>query len=197
MVKRIFDLVVAIGSLILLSPLLGFLWLAVVIENGLPGLFRQERMGRDGSPFKLLKFRSMKLALNAKEAGFDAGDLSRVTRIGWVLRKYKLDELPQLWNVIKGDMSLVGPRPEVRIWTEVYPERWAKVLSVRPGITDNASIEFRNEEELLIKADDPEKVYREEVLPRKLALYENYVDNHTLIGDLMIILKTLFAVLFR
>jgi lipopolysaccharide/colanic/teichoic acid biosynthesis glycosyltransferase len=120
-----------------------------------------------------------------------------VTRVGKLLRKTKLDEFPQLWNVLVGDMSLVGPRPEVRKWVEAYPDRWAKVLAVRPGITDPASIEFRNEEELLAAAPNPETYYRKVILPRKLDLYEEYVETRSFWGDVGILLKTVWAVAGR
>jgi len=134
--------------------------------------------------------------LKAVEQGaFDAGNTSRVTQVGRLLRKTKLDELPQLWNVLVGDMSLVGPRPEVRKWVEVYPERWARVHTIRPGITDPASIEFRNEEEILAAAENPEATYREVILSQKLALYIDYVDRHSFWGDLGILVKTVCVVL--
>jgi lipopolysaccharide/colanic/teichoic acid biosynthesis glycosyltransferase len=183
-----------LGGGIVLSPLLAILWLAVVAETGLPGLFRQRRVGRRGQDFTLLKFRSMTVRRGAEQGSFDAGNATRVTRVGRFLRKAKLDELPQLWNVLKGDMSLVGPRPEVRKWVEAYPERWAKVLIVRPGITDPASIEFRNEEELLARSPDPERTYREEILPRKLDLYERYVATRSFWRDVGILVRTVGAV---
>jgi len=238
--KRLLDISGAVVGLVVLAPLFGLLWVAVVMEAGVPGLFRQRRVGRGGRDFVLLKFRSMtegkaesrkskveikrerergkaesrssfaKATADKKQkaemggagggadgGAFDAGDTSRVTAVGRVLRKTKLDELPQLWNVLKGDMSLVGPRPEVRKWVEAYPERWAKVLSVRPGITDPASIEFRNEEELLAQAGDPEAYYRDVILPRKLDLYEEYVAKRSLGGDISIMFKTVFAVVLK
>jgi len=221
-----FDFMCALAGLILLSPVLVIIWLAVVLESGCPGFFRQKRVGRDAQSFLLYKFRSMadakaesgkqKAEIMAAGRGFaaqarrkrtedskrwvesgefDAGDTSRVTSVGRFLRKTKLDELPQLWNVLKGDMSLVGPRPEVRKWVEVYPERWARVLTVRPGITDPASIEFRHEEKLLATSQDPERTYRDEILPRKLALYEQYVATWSFWGDIAILIKTFWTVL--
>jgi lipopolysaccharide/colanic/teichoic acid biosynthesis glycosyltransferase len=127
----------------------------------------------------------------ATEGIFEPGNVSRVTAIGKFFRKSKLDELPQLINVLIGDMSLVGPRPEVANWVEVYPDAWKKILTVRPGITDNASIIFHNEESILAVANDPEQVYREVMLPKKLELYTDYVDNRSFQGDLLIILRTL------
>lgn len=192
--KRLIDLGGALAGLVVLSPLLGLLWLAVVAESGLPGFFRQQRAGCRGRYFSLLKFRSMAVRRGTEQGSFDVGSAARVTRVGAFLRKTKLDELPQLWNVLRGDMALVGPRPEVRKWVEAYPERWAKVLNVRPGISDPASIEFRNEEELLAKSPDPERAYREVILPRKLDLYEEYVRTRTFWGDVGILLRTVWAV---
>lgn len=137
----------------------------------------------------------MRVLKEASSGSFDAGNYSRITPFGRFLRKTKLDELPQLINVLKGEMSFVGPRPEVKQWTEVYPEKWKIVHSVKPGITDNASIEFRNEEELLAKSNDPIKTYKEVILPRKLDLYIEYVNTHTFTGDIKIILKTIKAVI--
>jgi lipopolysaccharide/colanic/teichoic acid biosynthesis glycosyltransferase len=116
---------------------------------------------------------------------------------GRILRFYKLDELPQLWNVLKGEMSMVGPRPEVRKWADAYPEQWRKVLSVKPGITDPASLHYRDEEAILAASPDPEKAYREGILPKKLDFYEEYVDNNTLLGDLGLVMRTLGEILRR
>jgi lipopolysaccharide/colanic/teichoic acid biosynthesis glycosyltransferase len=203
--KRIFDMVCSFVGLILLSPVLGVVAACILVGDGWPVLFRQTRVGRYGRPFVLFKFRTMRapdsrgrisdLGRPMSETGatFDAGNRSRVTRVGRVLRKWKLDELPQLWNVLNGEMSLVGPRPEIHQWVEAYPEQWARVLTVQPGITDPASIEFRNEEELLARADDPQRHYREVILPRKLDLYEAYVRTRSFFGDVGIILRTLAA----
>lgn len=160
-----------------------------------PVLFCQQRIGHGGKVFRFNKFRSMRVLKEASSGSFDAGNYSRITPFGRFLRKTKLDELPQLINVLKGEMSFVGPRPEVKQWTEVYPEKWKIVHSVKPGITDNASIEFRNEEELLAKSNDPIKTYKEVILPRKLDLYIEYVNTHTFTGDIKIILKTIKAVI--
>ena len=138
----------------------------------------------------------MKNLRGAEQGSFDAGATDRITGIGKILRKTKIDELPQLFNVLRGEMSFVGPRPEVQKWVSIYPERWEKILTVRPGITDNASIEFRNEEEILAASENPEKTYRDVILPLKLTFYESYVDNHSIAGDLYIIWKT-FIALFR
>jgi lipopolysaccharide/colanic/teichoic acid biosynthesis glycosyltransferase len=195
--KKIFDLVFATISLVLLSPLFIVTILLIKLNDGGPSFFVQERIGKDGKPFMLYKFRSMSVLDSAREGHFDAGNNSRVTSIGKILRKTKIDELPQLINVLKGDMSLVGPRPEVGKWVAVYPERWKKVLSVTPGMTDYASIEFKNEEDLLAKSAEPEKAYRESVLPQKLEAYEKYVDNRSFFGDIRLILETIFYCIFK
>lgn len=188
------DMAGALAGLVALSPLLGLLWLVVVAESGLPGFFRHQRAGCRGRYFSLLKFRSMTVRRGTEQGSFDVGSAARVTRVGAFLRKTKLDELPQLWNVLKGDMSLVGPRPEVEKWVAAYPERWAFVHQVRPGITDPASIAYRNEEEILAASSDPERMYREVILPRKLDLYEEYVRTRSFWGDVGILWRTALAV---
>ena len=193
--KRLFDIGSALMGFFLLWPV--FLCISIIISltEGRPIFFRQQRVGRNGNHFLLLKFRSMSVLKEAESGFFDAGNSSRVTPVGRWLRKTKLDELPQLWNVLRGDMSVVGPRPEIRKWVDAYPERWNKVLTVRPGITDPASIRFRNEEELLAQASDPETEYRAVILPQKLALYEEYVTSSSFFGDLVLIFKTILAVI--
>jgi len=193
--KRLFDILAACAGLIFLSPVLLATALAILALDGQPVLFFHERVGRGGRTFKMIKFRTMTVRHGGGIDGFDAGDCQRVTAVGRFLRRSKLDELPQLWNVLSGDMSLVGPRPEVRAWTRVYPQRWRLVHTVRPGITDPAAIVFRNEEEILAAAADPEKSYRLDVLPRKLDMYEAYVRGHTFSGDLRILWQTLLEVL--
>lgn len=195
--KRLFDIVIAAFSLILFCPLLILIMISISIFDGLPVFFRQTRVGLLGHDFLLNKFRTMSLTKQSVHGSFDAGDRSRITGIGSFLRKTKLDELPQLWNVLVGDMSIVGPRPEVRKWVDAYPHRWAKVLTIKPGITDPASIFYRNEEELLAKADDPESYYRDHILPHKLDLYEEYIQARTFYGDICLILKTVASVFFQ
>jgi lipopolysaccharide/colanic/teichoic acid biosynthesis glycosyltransferase len=194
MLKRLFDVVTSMAGLLVLLPLLVVIaiLLATTSRGGI--LFRQERIGLDGRAFRLNKFRTMTYDKNAEEGTFTPGHNARVTPVGAVLRMTKLDELPQLWNVLVGDMSLVGPRPEVARWTKEYPERWKVVHSIRPGITDDASIEFRNEEQILADSPDPETCYRDVVLPRKLDLAEKYVRSHTFAGDLLILWRTVCAV---
>lgn len=133
----------------------------------------------------------------AEKGRFDAGNTSRVTQVGRFLRKTKIDEFPQFFNVLKGDMSIIGPRPEVEKWVNVYPGRWKRVHAVRPGITDPASIAFRNEEEILAAAIDPETTYREIILPKKLDMHEDYVRNQSFFGDLQLLFKTAYAVVCK
>lgn len=194
--NRTFDVIFSLLFLSLFSPILFLIALSIIIFDTSPVLFRHNRVGVNGTDFLLNKFRTMRVIQESSAGTFDAGDTSRITKIGAFLRKTKLDELPQLWNVFKGDMSLVGPRPEVRKWVDAYPERWAKVLTVKPGITDPASIYYRNEEELLAQADDPETYYRDVILPHKLDLYEEYVKKQSFLGDVTIIIKTILIVLF-
>jgi len=192
-VKRLLDLLLAGPALVVLSPLLLGLAIAVKASSPGPALFRQERMGRGGVPFVLLKFRSMRQG-GGGPAVTAAGDV-RITPVGRILRRYKLDELPQLLNVIRGDMSIVGPRPEVRRYVEAFPAEYARVLSIRPGLTDIAAVAYRDEEGILAAAPDPEAAYLREVLPRKLALYEQYLRTMSLRTDLRLILQTIVVIL--
>ena len=195
--KHLLDFFLAIILLALFMPLFLAIAIAVKLSSSGPVFFRQERGGKNGKYFFIFKFRSMAVDTDAEQKGFEPGSSMRVTGIGRILRKTKLDELPQLVNVLKGEVSFVGPRPEVRRYIELYPDRWEKVLAERPGITDPGSIEFRNEEELLAQADDSEKEYKEVILPRKLGIYESYVNSISLQKDLKIIVRTFFAVLFN
>lgn len=195
--KRALDFVAAGFLLIICSPLFVFIAILIKLESEGAVFFRQKRAGKNGKYFTLLKFRTMSVDTNSARKDFEPGIKSRITRIGKILRKSKLDELPQLINVLKGEMSLVGPRPEVRAYIELYPEKWEIIHKVRPGITDPASIKFRNEEDFLAKADDPERQYCEIILPQKLDLYEDYVKNISFPQDVKIILGTIFTVLFK
>ena len=193
--KRLIDMLSSALGLALLFPVLAITSLAIYFFSKGDIFFTQKRVGIEGKEFNLYKFRTMTPMIDAKNGSFDAGSQARVTPIGKFLRRTKLDELPQLFNVLIGDMSLVGPRPEVRKWVDEYPVQWAKVHTVRPGITDPASIIYRNEEELLSAAKDPEKAYRDTILPHKLSLYEDYVDNNSVINDFKIVFKTFLALL--
>jgi len=192
--KRMFDVVVAACGLVVLAPLLIALALWIRLDSPGPALFRQERVGRSGKAFRIHKFRTMHEAAPGAGPAITVGADPRITRAGAFLRRHKLDELPQLIDVLRGDMSLVGPRPELPRYVAGYPPALRdKVLSVRPGITDVASIEFRNEAELLARAADPDREYREVVLPAKLRLAAEYVDSATLASDLRVIGRTLKA----
>lgn len=192
--KRIFDVTASGLGLLLLSPL--FLIVAIWIRLDSPGpvFFRQTRVGRYNKDFRLLKFRSMRVGSDKKGLITVGGRDPRVTRSGYYIRKYKLDELPQLINVFKGDMSLVGPRPEVRKYVDLYTPEQLHVLDVRPGITDMASIRYRNENELLEQAADPEQFYRDTVMQDKLRINLEYVSDHSFFKDIKIILMTFKAV---
>ncbi|HQY08230.1 MAG: sugar transferase [Burkholderiales bacterium] len=195
MAKRAFDLLAAGLGLLLLAPLLLAVAVAIQLDSPGPVFYRQERVGRGGRVFRIHKFRSMTHNPVDRGPQLTVGDDARITRVGAWLRRSKVDELAQLIDVLRGDMSLVGPRPEVPRYVAMYPQALRdKVLSVRPGITDFASIEFRHENALLARSDDPERSYREEVLPVKLALQARYVDEAGLLTDLRLILRTLRAI---
>ncbi|MGE0758518.1 MAG: sugar transferase [Pirellulaceae bacterium] len=196
MIKRSFDLFVSAVALVLLSPAL--LVSAALVRFSSPGpvLFCQTRMGRGFQPFAIYKFRTMVQNAPAQGPAITVGADPRITRVGHILRATKLDELPQLWNVLKGDMSLVGPRPEVPRYVDMFRDDYAEVLRIRPGITDLASLKFRYESEILAQAADPEREYRERILPEKIALAKAYARDHSLALDLKILFGTFFA-LFR
>lgn len=190
MLKRAFDMVFALVLLVLLLPLLLVFALAVAITSPGGAFFHQVRVGRGGREFRLLKFRSMRHGSEAKGQLTIGGRDPRITGVGYFLRKTKLDELPQLWNVLIGDMSVVGPRPEVPKYVALYTAEQRAVLQVRPGITGMASLDYIDENELLARAADPEKAYMEEVMPAKLALDLRYVRERSFLLDLRIILAT-------
>ena len=194
MVKRTFDIFCSFFGLLVLSPL--FIVIAILVATTSPGgvFYRQVRVGRNFRDFKILKFRSMRPDSDKKGLLTVGSKDSRVTKVGYFIRKYKIDELPQLINVFVGDMSFVGPRPEVPKYVEIYNEEQRKVLSVRPGITDYASIEYRNENDILAKSDNPEQTYIDEVMPAKLQLNLRYISEMSLGVDLKIIFRTIFKI---
>ena len=194
MLKRGLDVVVSLVGLALFLPLMLALALWVMCDSRGPILYRQVRVGRNGRDFRLLKFRSMRVDADRLGLITVGGRDSRVTRAGYYLRKYKLDELPQLLNVLRGDMSLVGPRPEVRKYVDLYTPEQLRVLTVRPGITDLASLRYRHENDLLAQAEDPDAYYIETVMPAKLALNLEYIDHQSFWGDLRLIGQTVVAV---
>jgi lipopolysaccharide/colanic/teichoic acid biosynthesis glycosyltransferase len=192
-VRRAFDLAIAGTALLVGAPLLALASVAIRMESRGPVLFRQTRVGRDKQPIRTLKLRTM--IADAAGPQITAGGDPRITRVGRLLRKMKLDELPQLWNVIRGEMSLVGPRPEVPRYVEQYRPEWQRLFTVRPGITDLASITFRDEEALLALARDRDRAYREVIMPAKLALALEGVEHSSLGYDLRIIARTALSIL--
>jgi len=194
--KRLFDLACVAPAMLLLAPLFCVLAVWIKLDSPGPVFFRQERIGKDGQPFRIFKLRTMIDDAETKGGQITVGGDPRITRSGQFLRRFKLDELPQLINVLKGEMSLVGPRPEVPGYVALYPRKDRQiVLSVPPGITDEAAIRFRHENALLADQADPEAYYVERILPQKIPLYVKYVKERTLVKDIMLILKTIYVLL--
>ena len=193
--KRLFDILISGLGLLALSPLFIVVAVWIKVDSQGPVFYRQTRVGKGNKDFHLLKFRSM--VSDADKSGLltVGGHDSRVTRAGYFIRKYKLDELPQLINVFLGDMSLVGPRPEVRKYVDMYTPEQLHVLDIRPGITDAASIKYRNENDLLAAADNPEQYYIDVIMPDKLRINLEYVAHHSLLRDLKLIFDTFIAIL--
>jgi lipopolysaccharide/colanic/teichoic acid biosynthesis glycosyltransferase len=191
MVKRLFDIIFSIVGIIILSPFLILISIIVLMTSPGGAFYRQVRVGKNGKEFKLLKFRTMRKGAD-KSGSLTVGMRdSRITSIGFYLRKYKLDELPQLFNVLAGDMSFVGPRPEVPEYVALYDTVQKKVLNVKPGITDYASIVYSEENELLAKAENPQELYLKKIMPAKLKLNMKYINEMGLSTDIKIILKTI------
>lgn len=190
--KRIFDLIFSFLGLIVCFPI--FIVVAILIKLDSEGsvFFKQERVGKDFKSFKIFKFRTMKNNADGSRPKITVANDSRITGTGRFLRKYKIDELPQLFNVLKGDMSFVGPRPEVKEYVQLYESDYKKLLSIRPGITDPASITYSNEESVLSLSENWEEEYKKRVLPKKIAISLNYVENHNIVTDLKLILETVF-----
>ena len=190
MIKRCFDLLISGAGLIACAPLLALLAIAVKLTSEGPAFFRQERMGKDFQPFQIYKFRTMVADAPARGGEITAGVDPRITAVGRVLRLTKMDELPQLINVVKGEMSLVGPRPEVRRYVEQFSTEFRELLSVRPGITGMASIEYRDEAAVLARSDDTEAAYVQQVLPEKIRIEQEYLQRASFFFDQILILKT-------
>jgi lipopolysaccharide/colanic/teichoic acid biosynthesis glycosyltransferase len=189
--KRVLDCVSSATGLLVLLPLFALVALSIKLTSRGPVFHRQMRVGKDGHLFPILKFRSMNGVASKMSPGITVSGDKRITRLGMILRRYKIDELPQLWNVLRGDMSLVGPRPELPKYVEVYSPEQKLVLCVRPGITDLASLAYRHEEEILSRYEDPEHVYRMEILPDKLAQNLGYIRSISFRTDLRIIFATM------
>jgi len=195
--RRVFNFTTSLLGLIALSPLFAVVAIAVKSDSRGPVFYRQQRVGRGGSRFDILKFRCMRMDAEAVGGQLTVGADTRITRVGRFIRAWKLDELPQLINVLVGEMDLVGPRPEVPKYVVLYDEQQREVLRVRPGITDPASVEFRNESEMMADHPDPERLYVEEIMPRKLAINLAYLRKRNLGTDIGVILSTLSAVARR
>ena len=193
--KRFLDILSSLLALLLLCPLWLIIMIAIVVESRGGVFYKQIRVGKDNRDFFLYKFRTMRAGSEEKGLLTVGEHDSRVTRVGYFLRKYKLDEFPQLINVLKGDMSVVGPRPEVRKYVDLYTPKQMRVLSVRPGLTDLASIQYVHENKLLAASENPERTYVDEVMPAKLQLNLQYIDNQSLIGDIKLIFQTFAAIL--
>jgi len=191
MLKRIFDIVASLVGILILLPMLFVIACLIVIDSKGGVFYLQNRVGKSNIDFKLFKFRTMSTGSDKKGLLTVGENDNRITKIGYYLRKFKIDELPQLFNVFFGTMSLVGPRPEVRKYVNLYNKEQLEVLCVKPGITDLASLEYFNENELLGKAENPEETYIKVVMPEKLALNKKYISNQGLITDVSIIFKTI------
>ena len=195
MLKRLFDICCSALGLLVLLPFLALIAIAIKLDSPGPVFFRQERVGRRGVPFRIHKLRSMQVRHSAIDRQITVGADARITRVGRLIRQWKLDELVQLIDVLRGDMSLVGPRPEVPRYVAMYPDDARdEILSVRPGITDLASIQFRNESTILAQSTDPERAYQEVILPEKLRLQQQYVRTRSFAGDLAILFNTAAAI---
>lgn len=192
--KKLFDLIFAVLGFVVLLPLFLIIYIWIRLDSNGPVFYKQIRVGKNNSDFKLYKFRTMRVDSDKSGLLTVGGRDNRITGAGYYLRKFKLDELPQLINILKGEMSFVGPRPEVRKYVNMYSEEQKKVLSVLPGITDVASIKYRNENELLEKSEDPEKFYIECIMPDKLKLNLDYIEQRSFINDIKVIIKTLKAI---
>ena len=192
--ERLFDIVASGLGLIVLSPLFFILAIWIKLDSKGPVFYRQVRVGYKNKDFRIFKFRSMRVGADKGSLVTIGGHDPRVTRSGYFIRKFKFDELPQLINVFLGDMSLVGPRPEVRHYVDYWTPEQMHVLDVRPGITDPASIKFRNENELMEKAEDPEKYYIEVIMQEKIKLYLEYVEKHSFLYDIGLIFKTFWVI---
>lgn len=193
--KRLFDIVFSLSAILFLWPVMFFI--AVIILTGSPGgvFYRQIRIGKNFREFNLLKFRTMRPGSDQKGLITVGEKDNRITREGYFLRKYKLDELPQFLNILLGDMSFVGPRPEVKKYVDMFQERYKNILQVKPGLTDYASLEYISENEILGKSSDPEKTYTEEILPHKLDLADLYVKRLSFAEDIRIIFRTLLKII--
>lgn len=194
--KRLIDILLSFVALLLLSPFLLIISIAVIVNSGLPVFYLQERVGKNWKRFKIVKFRTMINGADKIGPGISSENDKRITKVGMWLRRYKLDELPQFYNVLVGDMSIIGPRPELLRYAEFYKDDYSAILTVKPGITDYASIDFRNEAELLNGKTEEESFYLKRILPEKISLYKKYLHKISLLTDMKILFSTL-KVIFK
>ncbi len=194
MPKRVFDIIFSLFGILLLLPFFIIIALIIILNSKGGVFYSQQRVGKNNKDFKLFKFRTMSVNADKKGLLTIGFNDSRITKVGYYLRKFKIDELPQLFNVFIGNMSFVGPRPEVRKYVDLYTNEQKQILKVKPGITDLASLTYINENELLKHSGNPERTYIEEVLPAKIELNKAYLSHPTLINDIVIILKTIYAI---
>lgn len=192
---RFFDIVFSVLGIVFLSPLLIIVYIMIIIESKGGGFYTQQRVGLNGIDFKLIKFRSMAVGSDKKGLITIGDNDGRITRIGLFIRKFKIDELPQLFNVLVGDMSIVGPRPEVSKYVDLYSKDQRKILNTKPGITDYASIEYANENEILGATSEPDKVYIQEIMPAKIKLNIKYIENKGLKEYFKIIILTFYKII--
>jgi len=197
LLKRSLDLIVASVALLVLSPVFYIIIIFVRLNSSGSAFFKQQRFGKDFKPFQLVKFRSMTMAEDPLQGEFEPGDDRRVTRVGSFLRRTKLDELPELFNVLNGNMSIVGPRPEVKKYVRAYSEDFKEILRIRPGLSDYASIKYRDEEAMLAGQPDPERYYCKVILPDKLHLARRYLEKMSLRTDMGIIIETVKSICAR
>lgn len=196
LLKRMFDILVSFIMILVLSPVILILSVLIIADSGFPVFFRQERMGKDGKIFRIFKFRTMKNN-SATADGITLYNDKRVTKIGAFLRKYRLDEIPQLFNIIKGEMSFVGPRPDLPKYYTVDDYGYKSVLLVRPGVTGEATLKFKDEDKILSTSENPEKTYTEEIFPQKVRLNIDYIKRISILYDLKIMMNTVIDVFFR
>lgn len=194
MIKRFFDILLSLCVIIVGLPLAAVIAVLIVVDSKGPVFYRQVRVGRNNKDFRLLKFRTMRTGADKSGLLTVGNDDNRITGVGKFLRKYKIDEFPQFVNILVGDMSIVGPRPEVRKYVDMYSERQMRVLSVRPGLTDYASIKYVDENALLSSSGDPESTYVNKIMPDKLELNLKYIDNLSILEDVKIIFQTIIAI---
>lgn len=196
LLKRVFDILVSFIMILALSPIILILSVLIIVDSGFPVFFRQERMGKDGKIFRIFKFRTMKNN-TATADGITLYNDKRITKIGAFLRKYRLDEIPQLFNIIKGEMSFVGPRPDLPKYYMVDDYGYKSILLVRPGVTGEATLKFKDEDKILSTSENPEKIYTEEIFPQKVRLNIDYIKRISILYDLKIMIDTFLSVFVK